>query len=47
VLLVTWIPVCVPVRVLVFVSVALSDCVPTVLNMALKRCTPLSAAVKV
>ena len=43
----TRMPDCVPVIVEVTASIAVIDCVPAVFRVALKLCTPLSAAVKV
>jgi hypothetical protein len=43
----TVMPPSVPVRLVVVVSATESDCVPAVFRVALKVCTPASAAVKV
>ena len=43
----TVMPVSLPPRVAVVVSVTVSDCVPAVFRVALKVCKPWSAAVKV
>ena len=42
----TVMPPCVPVMLPVAASAAVSDCVPVVFRVALKVCTPASAAVK-